>query len=279
MSTSKKRLFELILTAALIIGSVGLSQNSKVVEAADEAILLEKRHPGYWEWLRANAIEVDTDQDGEHDATIFPVSKMYKNEVTTDDYQIFLKDADRDDNHRVIYFFDGTGFDVDKNIYGAVDTDSWIVNGEASDWNSIYYEEKPLNEVTDIYEYLRKLKDYSFIISIKDDAFSGWNEDLTASLKELGLEGGFTYRESYIAVVENGEIKNEQVGHDPLEYSDGTISVTSAGMEAGNYSSILVNGNEYSKQGRGLNIVVLKDGEVIDSVNFDTWSWLYPCTR
>ena len=126
---------------------------------------------------------------------------------------------------------------------------------------------------------MRKLKDYSFIISIKDDAFSGWNEDLTASLKELGLEGGFTYRESYIAVVENGEIKNEQVGHDPLEYSDGTISVTSAGMEAGNYSSILVNGNEYSKQGRGLNIVVLKDGEVIDSVNFDTWSWLYPCTR
>lgn len=51
MSASKKRLFGLILTVALVVGSVGILQNSKVVDAADNRVLLEKRHPGYWNYL------------------------------------------------------------------------------------------------------------------------------------------------------------------------------------------------------------------------------------
>lgn len=49
--------------------------------------------------------------------------------------------------------------------------------------------------------------------------------------------------------------------------------MTSAGYSAGNKSSIVINGKEYSKNKRGLNIVVYdktKD-EVISSRIFDTW--------
>lgn len=48
----KKRILSLIASIVLILVAVIGLQNEKVVEAADNLVLLEKRHPGYWEYLR-----------------------------------------------------------------------------------------------------------------------------------------------------------------------------------------------------------------------------------
>lgn len=267
-----KRIASLLISAVLIIIAVGALNNPAIVDACDNAVLLEKRHPGYWEYLR-NGIGVDSDGDKKKDTNIYCISKIKKGVITSADYQIFLRDTDRDDKRRFVYFYDGTGIDVGKNIYGGVDTISWtIVNGEnIDDWKDIRYEEKPLNEITDIYEYLTALKNYSFIISARDDAAGSWNEELSSLIENLGLKGGFKYRDSYIAIVNNGKLDVEQVSHDPLEYKSGTFYVRSAGYDTGDTDSIIsISGTDYSVKGRGLNIVALENDKVIDSVAYDT---------
>ena len=67
------------------------------------------------------------------------------------------------------------------------------------------------------------------------------------------------------------------------EGSAGNISYTisSAGYQVGNTSSIIVNGVEYSKNMRGLNIVVYDNQlkQVTDSVAFDTFVQEMTVTR
>jgi len=266
-----KRIISLVLSVVLICISFLALQNSKVVETTDKMVLLEKKHPGYWNWLH-NGNGVDFDGNGQNDVSVYSVSKMYKNGISDKDYQIFLRSSARNDKRRVVYFLDGTGIDVDQNIYGYVDTYSWTISdGKIFDWKDIKYEGKPFNKVTDIYEYLTELKNYSFIISVSDEAAGAWNEKLQQLLEKAGLNGGFKYRDSYVAVVEDGKVVCEQVSHAPLEYKKGNVYVSSAGFDTGRAGSIIsIDDIDYSMKGRGLNIVALVDGNVIDSVAFDT---------
>lgn len=56
-----KRIASLLISAVLIIIAVGALNNPAIVYACDNAVLLEKRHPGYWEYLRPEKmIEVQT---------------------------------------------------------------------------------------------------------------------------------------------------------------------------------------------------------------------------
>lgn len=56
-----KKIASLLISAVLIIIAVGAFNNSAIVDACDNAVLLEKRHPGYWEYLRPDKmIEVQT---------------------------------------------------------------------------------------------------------------------------------------------------------------------------------------------------------------------------
>ncbi len=54
--------------------------------------------------------------------------------------------------------------------------------------------------------------------------------------------------------------------------TDAEYTIVSAGFECGDYSSIIIDGVEYSRNNRGLNIVVYNNetGQVIDTVCFDT---------
>lgn len=102
-------------------------------------------------------------------------------------------------------------------------------------------------------------------------------------LEDLGLSGGFQYQDSYFVVVNDGSKVYETVGDAIAEYK-GTIqghnlSVKSSGYKNGAISEIVIDGIDYSKKGGELNIVVLKDGNVYDSVNFDTWYWALTCYR
>lgn len=56
-----KRIASLLISAVLITIAVGALNNPAIVDACDNAVLLEKRHPGYWEYLSPEKmIEVQT---------------------------------------------------------------------------------------------------------------------------------------------------------------------------------------------------------------------------
>lgn len=48
----KKRTSSVLLSLALVLLAVFFLNNKKVLENVDNLVLLEKRHPGYWEYLR-----------------------------------------------------------------------------------------------------------------------------------------------------------------------------------------------------------------------------------
>lgn len=141
-----------------------------------------------------------------------------------------------------------------------------------------------LPHINDIYGYLDALlgaKDrYTIIISAKDDASSAMNEEITKRLKALGLSADWSqgFRYSYAAVIEKGKLISENFEHEKIEIS-GTFdhnrmkySITSGGWDRGCTSSILLNGQEYSENARGLNIVVYSNEthRILDEVTFDT---------
>ena len=257
-------------------------KNNKVTAAIDNVFLLENRYPEYWNWLRTRSDNIDLDNDSFRDVEIFPISKIYINEITDWEYQLFLKDSERESIRRVIYFFDGTGIDVNNSTYGNMDINTWTITNISKSISSIkdiIYQKNEITDTTDIYEYLSLLKGHTFVISAMDDAYTCWNDDLQNLLEQVGLKGKFGYRDSYVAVVENGNVLFEKASQDQISYNYDGILINSAGMTAGNISNVLVNDMEYSKQKRGLNIVVFDNGMVVDSVNFDTWSRLLPCYR
>ena len=129
---------------------------------------------------------------------------------------------------------------------------------------------------SNLHTYLRSLVGKDFIISVKDEATNSLPKTIVEDMMDLGLEIDLRghYRESYLAVVANGGVV-ENIGKEMLTYHDVVagkhIEVVSAGNDAGSFSSIKIDDIEYSKNTRGLNIVVLDHGEVVDSVAFDTF--------
>ena len=136
-------------------------------------------------------------------------------------------------------------------------------------------------------EYFRLLKEREqeiiIGISVSDEARAGLTETEMQLLAQLGLKSDFSKElhehDSYIALIDGGIIKHEAVSNRELVYSycsdDGVkIDLLSSGYFNGSKSSIQIDGQEYSENGRGINIVVIdkKSGLVIDSLSFDTGS-------
>lgn len=132
-------------------------------------------------------------------------------------------------------------------------------------------------------DYLQKLamhkENLCIIISVQDDAAVGWNNHLEACIKELGLEENFypNIQNSYIAIIDEGEVLFEKWAEAPIVLNMlvndvYNISVFSGGFSYGSKSSILINGQEYSLNNRGLNIVAIdtKSGEIVSSASIDT---------
>lgn len=157
-----------------------------------------------------------------------------------------------------------------------------------------YYQEikdiYSLPRETDIFRYLKKLKSdrYSVFIAVKDEASSGLNPQIVDAMRDLGfafeLEG--KYRYSYIAVRTDGEQYEEfstQAISRKGTFRKGRISysITSSGYDCGNTASINLSGAEYSKNQRGMNIVVYDNitKMYVDSVCFDTFDVQAPALR
>lgn len=131
--------------------------------------------------------------------------------------------------------------------------------------------------------FLSGLKDDSIVafIAVKDEASSGMTESARGALKDLGLQAEWNdsmFGESYLAVIDGGQLRYEQWSLDALEYqfevNGETVDLRSAGYRVGNQASVTINGRDYAVNERGLNIVVYdkKMEKVIDSVSFDTYA-------
>ena len=131
------------------------------------------------------------------------------------------------------------------------------------------------------------------LISIKDEGTVGLTPEVTDAMRKLGFECLLKgkYRWSYLAI--GGKIegigvieslddaalelklnKGSKLGNITIPFE---LHMKSAGFDTGNISSIVIDGHEYSQNGRGMNIVVydLNKKEVVDSTYFDTHLSIY----
>lgn len=181
-----------------------------------------------------------------------------------------------------------------------------------------------LNGIEDPCQYIQtvnSLGNYTILLSVKDDAAYRLTQEQRDGFAALGLDklSELQYRDSYLAVVEDGQVLYEESEHyeeDPsgsdktdilnndmetvesaleqelleksrsqeeeaenpyLEYQ-GQLSggaqytLISGGAALGNVSSCVIDGTEYSKEHRGINLVVYDNekGKVVDETYFDT---------
>lgn len=167
-------------------------------------------------------------------------------------------------------------------------------NVNASIGNKNFYLGKANPNSLSLDEYLSGLDEDKFIIiTIMDEGTAKLNDKILEQLQEFGfkedLKGKDRY--SYIAIgskapsvgvyedlkkelIQKELNKGDKLGDYIIPF-DATI--VSAGYTVGNRSNTVIDGVEYSKQTRGMNIVVydMKLNKVVDSITFDTYSSIY----
>ena len=151
-----------------------------------------------------------------------------------------------------------------------------------------------LSDKTDIFDYFdtleEKKKGNIIIISVKDTPGLALDSFVAKKIKDLGfksdLEGKHAH--SFIGILNGGTVIFERLGEkedEPtetnLKFGKFRLHVTSRTYRNGNEAIIDINGTDYSKDGRGLNIVVYnkQKEKLIDSVCFDTHFGDFKCTR
>lgn len=132
-------------------------------------------------------------------------------------------------------------------------------------------------DFSDYMSYVSGLEDTIILMSVKDDMFLTQDEDELRTLEKYGINK-FTdigEHESYYAVITPGEIFEDHSLEELSyigDYNGTSFTIKNAGWDSGYYSSIVVNGKEYSKGERGINIVVYntKEKKLVDSINYRT---------
>ncbi len=149
-----------------------------------------------------------------------------------------------------------------------------------------------LRETSVLQEYLTLLKAFKnelIVFAVKDTPGYYISDMICGQMKELGLTADIqnNHQCAYIGVINDGIVTFEKVSA-PYEsisnelYDNGIYAVIkSAAYFAANRASVIINGNEYAINNRGLNIVVYsKENQyLIDSVCFDTHDKKLPCLR
>ena len=148
-----------------------------------------------------------------------------------------------------------------------------------------------IGKETDFLTYLKILNNDNLIIfiSIKDEGSKYLDQESLQLLKELGLKTDLSDKDhyAYYAIIENGTVITEECEKAQIDTSGSILSedidysIISAGYSDGNVSSIILNDTEYSRNERGLNIVVYDSvrDKVLDSVAFDTHVADLTCRR
>lgn len=171
------------------------------------------------------------------------------------------------------------------NYYG-IDT---IHSVDKDKWERVYqHGDINLMKTIDIHKYLELLlnDDYLVFISSNDDTSEAIDENAIVSMQKLGLQADLRdkFRWSYLAIIDQGKVVFEEHKEGPI-ITYGSLKGINYHIESSgkvnnkdNISVIKLNDTEYSQNRIGLNIVVydVKKGQIVDSVNFNTWddlSW------
>ncbi len=146
-----------------------------------------------------------------------------------------------------------------------------------------------IKEMTDPSDYLSvamQNKNYTIFVMAKDDAASRLTQEQRERFAVMGLAelAALDFRDSYLAVVDQGKVSHERrksavdVVTEPtvLSHSGELVGGTDYALESGglaNNASCLIDGIEYAKDQRGLNIVIYDNSleKVIDTTYFDTY--------
>ncbi|MCM1568112.1 MAG: hypothetical protein NC081_01545 [Roseburia sp.] len=144
-------------------------------------------------------------------------------------------------------------------------------NPQYSEWEKDYKLYKRLltdfemSRQSEFYDFLNCLQgeDYFVLVSTRNDTAKLLSKDIKAMMGELGLNGDSFENsfQSYIAVIDNGNVIYEEHGEEQIDYSgilDGhMLRISSyANAYAGNRASIYIDGENYSTNKAGFNFVV-----------------------
>ncbi len=208
-------------------------------------------------------------------------------------------------------YFDTSDGCIHMNYYGASKFTNWIgkylvencnatdvrnnsnfdfLKDQQAEFNRRYYSQIELQANDDVAEYLKQAinEDTTVMIMVKDSAEENLTDQQRAVFKELGLENlsKLRFRDSYLAVVQNGKVKYEELKarkvaktKTPLVYEgklpDGVkYEIKSGGADHGNTASCKLDDKQVCLQKRGINIVVY-DNEyknLLDATWFDTFN-------
>ncbi len=166
-----------------------------------------------------------------------------------------------------------------------------FMEDELADYKQYVTLRQSLLNVTNPCDYIQAALDdqnCTIFISVKDDAAASLTEEQRAYFASIGLVelSQLSYGDSYLAVIDNGDVITEQNQLDPGEGNEnddlisysGTLhngtsyTVTSGGYHMGNKSSIIIEDTERSSNKRGLNIAIYdnKMQRYVTNANFDT---------
>lgn len=242
---------ELMMTASGYAEIRRVYQDGRVAEQwyYDEKGEPVRREAGYAAFRRTY------DQDGRILTVTYLDEEGQPAKVGDCGYTSFRREYDSEGNLSLIWYYDADGHEIECG--------------------SGYF-----------HQYLQSLKgrDLVIFISARDEASYNITEILSDDLKALGLQEDLRgkYRYSYCAVI-TPEGVHEELSEEPAkingEYDGIRYEVSSKGFLCGDDSSIRINGQEYSQNTRGLNIVLMENGQVVDSVAFDTYSHEMKVTR
>lgn len=127
-----------------------------------------------------------------------------------------------------------------------------------------------------ISDFVPTLDNKTVIIAVRGEATKGINEQLASQLRSIGLKTNFSniYGKSYIAIIGDGDVfeeSSDDLINKKIKLKKLNIECTSGGIKD-NQASIILNNKDYSKNMRGINIVIYdhKAGKVVSSESFDT---------
>lgn len=145
-----------------------------------------------------------------------------------------------------------------------------------------YLKREKLLALNQAEKYLEALEasPYQIIISVKDDAGIKMNDEIQNRLFKMGAKIDLRGKErnSYILILDGGKVVFEKLSQsEKIQYDtklgEQMVHVESAGFDSGDYSSIVIDGNECSINARGINMVVLDTHteKLIDKINIDVY--------
>ena len=209
--------------------------------------------------------------------------------INADGYAAYEQEYDERNNLLFVRYLDVDGNLIDTSDGYAEIKYEYLPDGQLS---LISYCDKEGNELdmgsSYFHRYLQSLKgkDITIFISIKNEGTYGLTDTLIDDFTSIGLNTNLKGKKwcSYYAVID-GESVIEDIGREALSHS-GKVGeceyiISSAAYKVGNQSSIIINGNEYSKNVRGINIVVYDNqkNKIQDSLGIDTYTSVMWVTR